>query len=762
MQVGFLPLFGGLGYEYALACGLLLPSAAAVWTALATASESRERDPIDSVLWGLLRGGALAGIALLLGLFHGLLGGLCDLWGGLAGFLLGPGIGALLGGVWGAVAGEIARSRRHRRLVAVLLAVLGPATGVAISVGRFYRSPMIFAFDPFVGYFSGTLYDTVVDAGPALWSYRAGSVAFASAVLCTASVLRRSGPSLRLEVARDRSFWARAAFALLLFGACVAELALGARLGHWSTSATIAAELGGQRHGARCDVVFPSSLRDDEAALLVKDCDDQVAQVEKTLGTRGPSRITAFFFHDAAEKRRLMGAADTYIAKPWREEVYLQMASYPHPVLGHELAHVIAGSFGRGPFRIAGSLDGLFPNPGLIEGVAVAASPDEDELTDLEWAAAMKKRDALPPMERIFSAGFLGESAAKSYTLAGAFIRWMADQKGWQSVRAWYSGSASVESIFGEDWSAIDAAFRASLDSIALPPAAEAYVASKFQRPSVFGRKCPHEVDALRHEADGCRDAHQIARARELYDEALSRDPHEPGTRLARAVMELRSGDARRGRAEVEAISRDEHEPLSVRHKAKDALADQDMLDGKLDRAAEEYQALAAETPDEDAARTLEVKAIAARDPDARAAVTALLIGSETRPSDPALAAGLIGEWEGKTLAAPAAEHGSSSVLASYLLGKNVVSRGYYAEAAPRFDRVLAAPQGEGITPRIRRESLRQRAVCACALGDADAIGRLRALAESSDGPYAASAGGRRESVLRLLERCAPLRAPEP
>ena len=38
-----------------------------------------------------------------------------------------------------------------------------------------------------------------------------------------------------------------------------------------------------------------------------------------------------------------MGAADTYIAKPWRREVYVQAAGYPHPVLGHELMHVLAG-----------------------------------------------------------------------------------------------------------------------------------------------------------------------------------------------------------------------------------------------------------------------------------------------------------------------------------------------------------------------------------------------------------------------------------
>jgi len=74
-------------------------------------------------------------------------------------------------------------------------------------------------------------------------------------------------------------------------------------------------------------------------------------------------------------------------------------------------------------------------------------------------------------------------------------------------------------------------------------------------------------------------------------------------------------------------------------------------------------------------------------------------------------------------------------------------------QAAKRFDAVLDAPKGE-LTPRVRREALRQRAVAACATGDKDAIERLRALANDPDGVYAGSAGGRRDGVLRLLSRC--------
>jgi len=751
VRVGFIVLFGGLGYEYAVACGLLLPSVCAVWTANAIVAETRERPPIDSVLGGLGRGAVLAMIAIGIGLLHGVRAGVCDLWGGLAGFALGPGLGALVAGVWGAIAGELLSRRRlapvenarrtRKHVFATLLAIAGPIIGAAVSVWRFYSSPMIFAFDPFVGYFSGTLYDTVVEPGVALLSYRAGSVAFIVGALCFASALRRSPTFVRFEGGGDRSFRVRLGFAVLLFGGCVVETACGSHLGHWSTSASIAHELGGARSGARCDIVFPASLRDDEAALLVKDCDQEIAEVEETLGVHGPSRITAFFFHDAQEKKRLMGAADTYIAKPWRDEVYLQIAPYPHPVLGHEIAHVVAGAFGRGPFRIAGSLGGWFPNPGLIEGVAVATSPDEDELTDLEWAAAMKKRNALPPMHTIFSVGFLNQSAQKSYTLAGAFIQWMMSTKGVATVRAWYAGEP-IETLMAMSWSEIDAAFRKALDGVALPPAAEAYVASKFERPSVFGRTCPHEVDALRKTADTCRDGHQIERARILYDDALALDPKEHNVLLARAVMELRQGDAERGLREVRAIAEDEKTPLASRNKAREAIADDELLSGHPERAAETYADLAAATPDEDAARTLEVKALAARDDDAREPVTTLLISAPNkRPPDPMLAALMLGEWEART----------QSKLAQYLIGKTEASHGYYAEAKLRFE---AVDDGSALTPRILREALRQRAIAACALGDAAAVQQVREMAEDPAGIYAGSAGGRRASVLRLLHRC--------
>ena len=739
--IGFIPLFGGPGYEHALATGLLVPGAAAVATAL-DLSKAEGASPLACVCRGILSGLVLALLSLATALVHGLWFGLCDLPGDFLYFALTAGAGSVMGGAWGAVVAEVSRRRKRRRLASVLLALAAPLGCVIVGVWRFYSSPMIFSYDPFVGYFSGTLYDTVIDAGPALLTYRIGSVATLVGLLALASVMQRdaNGRLWFVDVRRDAGAAARALVATSLLATSVGITLAGAKLDHWQTSSTIARALGGFRAGTRCDAVFPDSLRPDEAAMLVKDCEEELESVETALGSRGPDKITAFFFRDSGEKKRLMGAADTYIAKPWRHEVYLQLSSYPHPVLGHELAHVVAGSFGRGAFRVAGPLGGLWPNPGLIEGVAVAASPDDDELTDAQWAKAMLDIGILPPMKSVFSVDFLGQNSSKSYTVAGAFVRWILDREGSSTVRAWYGGE-SIETLTKKSWAELDAEFRKAISEEKFSPEAGAFAKAKFDRPSVFGRKCPHVVDALKREAGRCEDAHEIDRAVTLYDDVLVRDPHDFGARYRRGAAELRYGDAARGRTELRALEGDASVPRTWRDKCEETLADDELLSGDFEAAARHYRALATRTVDEDAGRTLEVKALAATNLPARRAVAALLIGSEGRPADPWLGAIYLGTWSEL----------ERDTIADYLIGKNLAQHGFYTVAAPYLDRALA---GDATTARIGREILRMRAVCACAMGDAPGVARVRALVSEGGSPFHDSVGGRLESVLRLLSRC--------
>ncbi len=767
--VGFVPLFGGPGYEHTLATGLFVPSATAVATAIDTMrravastleggggrSAFGQRTPLESLARGIVLGVALAVISLATAYAHAVRIGLCELWGALFYYAETALFGCIMGGAWGFVVGEAVAARVLRRrfatsrratLLAVTLAVFGPLASAAVSAYRFFTSPMIFAYDPFVGFFSGTLYDTVIDAGVPMLTYRAGSLATLLALATVASLVSRRYQS-RFGISLELRTWprrARGAFGLVSALASVLVFAFGGALGHVSTSASIARDLGAEKHGARCDVVYPATTREQEGNLLVKDCEEELAAVEKRLGTRGPQRIRAFFFRDAEDKKRLMGAAHTYIAKPWRAEVYLQLGGYPHPVLGHELAHVVAGAVGRGPFRIAGELGGLLPNPGLIEGIAVMASPDDDDLTAAQWARAMMQIGILPPARQIFSLAFLSGASSKSYTLAGAFVGWIGETRGMDVVRAWYGG-ADLTALTEMNWSSLERGFEDYLKGVPLPDEALSFARAKFARPGLFARTCPHLVDALRHDADVCRDTQRYDDAIRFYSEAVRKDANDFSSQREIATIQRRHGDREKGRAALVALATadDKRVPRTSKDRAAEALADADFVDGAFEEAAARYDALILKTIDEDAARTLEVKALGARDTAARGAVQALLLGDSRHGADLLLGGVELGAW-----------HASApSALVDYLLGRNLASRGFYEKSAVYLDSAL---ERDAPTPRVWRETIRQRAIVACALDDRASLRHLRLSLESSKTPFREPTGGRRFSIVHLIQRCSP------
>src|SRR3954464_3663348 len=147
---GFIPQFGGPGYEAALGAGLVLPACTALGAAF---DGARQRTtPLASFGRGLNLGFWLSLLGLLIVLGHGLRVGFCDAPWGIELYLLAPFPGALLAGVWGASVGLAAariRAGYRRRTLCILGALAAPLGGIVLSFWRFYTSPMVFAFDPF-------------------------------------------------------------------------------------------------------------------------------------------------------------------------------------------------------------------------------------------------------------------------------------------------------------------------------------------------------------------------------------------------------------------------------------------------------------------------------------------------------------------------------------------------------------------------------------------------------------------------------------
>ena len=737
--LGFLPLVAGPGYEAALVAGLMLPSLGAV----AVGVEGCQRDlrPLYAIGRGAATGALLAVAGLAVTFVHGARVGFCDPAEGSAYFALGPGVGTVLGGVWGAIVGLFVRRGRSKVTLvwkAGACAAVGPLAGIVVSLYRFYSSPMVFAYDPFFGFFAGTLYDTVIDSLGGLVTYRIGSAATLVAVVCVAS---------RLERRRERFVWKSqggGGVALLAVAATCTSLGLsmaGPELGHWQTAQTIREALGRQVDGKRCRVAYSAAILARDAELFAWECDAHVAQIEGYLGTRGPEHIDVYLFASAGQKGRLMGAANTYIAKPWRRETYLQAAGFPHPVLGHELAHVVAGAFGTGPFRVSGPLGGIVPDPGRIEGIAVAASPrPRDDLSLQQWARAMLDLGLLPKLGRVFKLSFLGEPSSKAYTVAGAFVDWFHGAYGAAAVRRWYGGSSLPEVTGGKGLAALEAEWHASLVEVTVSDEAMEVARARFDRPAIFGRRCPHVVDRLASAGSASLRQLDHRGALDAFDEVLRLDPHHFGARMGRAHCALRAGDTEEARRRYQAVADDEQTKRVLRARGDEAIGDLDLLAGDLDSARERYDHVSALVVNEDALRTLDVKRGAKR-PRARAAVASLLVGDAELGADLVAAAALIGQWAG---AEP------DDGLPEYLLGKNLYNRGRWTEAAAHFDRALDKRLE---SPRVRREALRMKLVVACARRDI-------AAAKTAFTEWRAMQGisaSRRASLERFAVRCGAL-----
>ncbi len=741
---GFLPLFGGPGYESALVAGALLPSSAAVCTVLVLLQASR-REPGRSTEsraalgFGIAVGALLAAVSVVVALLHGLRVGFCDLMGGLWLMLLAPGFGAVMGGAWGALAAlwTLGAESRRPRNVGVLLALAGPVAGIALSLWRFFDSPVVFAFDPFFGYFAGPLYDTVIDPIDRLASYRAGSLATLLAAWALSGLVVLRGSKL---VFRRPLRWGQTLAGVAAAGLSVLLASLAPALGHNVSNAAILQVLARtERHG-RCDVRYDPSISKEYVRLLARDCEAHLSGLERYFEIKAPERVRVLLFANTGQKGRLMGAANTFIAKPWRNEVYLQQSSYPHPVLRHELAHVIAGRFGQGPFEVAGALGGWLPDPGRIEGFAEAAAPREDsDFSVTEWAAAMARAGLLPPLEHVFQLSFLGQNASTAYTAAGAFVVWLRSQYGPRVLTAWYRGAPLHELTRGKSLQQLDAEFRKHLAQVEISSRLQVAAQARFSMPSIFGRRCPHAVDAAFGRAQTLMGALDIEGAEAAYREVLNLDPNHVGARLGLGTCAFRRSNAAAAIRAYRAVAEDGRLALGNRLGAREAIADTEFLQGRREAAREMYSALLGESASEDHRRTLEVKRLATAAPAAeRDALRALLLGSFRQPPSWDTAAPLLGAWR---------ERDPNDGLASYLLARNLFNRALTDSSAQYLDESLSR---ELALPSVRREALRLRVIVGCARLEQPAV--RRSLQSYLGQPELTAQ--QRDSALAIASRC--------
>ena len=717
----FVPLFDRLAYPLCLVLGLLA-SFAGVQLAASTVGRLRVSD------WGLtasllnpvrltavlaLRCTAPALSALIPPLLIALLNALrvrnCDLIGGLAYFALLPMLSAVLAS-WLGLGCALLLGPPKRAVVGGWLLVL---SSLAWTLARLYLDPPLFAYDPFGGYWPGAFYDDNVEITPTLLIYRLHNLLWAlGGLLLAACVLSPSRLRLGLCAISIRRASAPAAvlsLVCLLAAACL--FVRRSSVGFAIDSTALQTRLAGRLHTQHFDIYHVKGLSAETRAQIAEDHEFRYAQLRTRLGG-GPIRIRSYLFESERQKKRLIGAGSTLIARPWDRAIYLNRRPFPHTVLMHELAHVFAADFGDPLLgvslrwrRILGLLPYPTPNLGLIEGFAVAIETRLGAATTLAQAAAtLKTLDALPRARDLFGLGFLTQGSRKAYAIAGAFCDYLIRSYGIDSFKVLYRSGGNFNKAYGRPLDQLFADWRRSLDQVPLADWMLQHGRERFRRRSIFRRVCPHAIAKLRRRVADLRRNGRTEDALAVVLKICSLDPGEPRHLLTLMQSSRQNGMQRLFERTAQRLLQHPKLTTPLHNQVVERLGDQHWRLGKLGQAKLSYQRARALRGA--SARVLHLKQWALEQPSRLRHWLKTYLLASTRGSRDA-ARDIYATYRIRALA-------PTTTLGDYLLGKQLSARGHCDLALRPLRHSL-----DGRLPNVafRREALRSFAQCAYKTG---------------------------------------------
>ncbi len=432
---------------------------------------------------------------------------------------------------------------RRRWLALVLMGCTWLAWG-AWDIHHVLTQPAIFVFNPFAGFISGAVYDDAIALDERLVLYRVANFALLAALWALYAAAFDPG-TRRLSLRYALSSRGRVVGAgLLAVAVAVTLFALRGSIGYEVSRDDIVETLGGQIANERVTLIYDAkAITTTQAEALLDDHTYRLDQLAEYLGETYPDPVTSFVYGSVDQKRALMGAGRVYIAKPWLGEIHLNRLAYGHPVILHELAHVVLGRYSDSPLKVPTRL-GVVPNAAVVEGAAEAFEWDTGPLTPHQWSAAMRRRDIAPTLASLLGpGGFYSQSSSKAYTVSGSFIRWFIDTCGVAAFKEVYR-AGEIGQTCGSDLKGLSEAWGAFIDGLEVTERDEALAAARFSRKPIFSRTCPIKVARLEKRARADAASGKLSSAAEAYQQVARWVPTDPNKRLGELSIRAASADA--------------------------------------------------------------------------------------------------------------------------------------------------------------------------------------------------------------------------
>lgn len=652
-----------LGYDLSLVLALLMGAALPHIAAARVADfrrfgQSRRRSPLAYVasLYGqIVLGGALV-LFVPLGVFlvRGTWVPHCDLSQGLLWYLLLPGITLL----YAAAIGLFFSLSTVRVWTGTTTSYVFIVATIAVAVRHFIAEPPVFLFNGVFGYIPGPIYDEMITiTAPVFWA-RIGTLAWTALFLSLAATMLdvrrlRLDPLQVLEF--DYSFENLFPRTGILFAALTILILHGARqeLGTSPDATFIQKSLGGRVESDHFVIYYDRNVTpDDEVDRLVEDHEFRLAEILHTLGwTDLPDdeKLASYVYPNADVKKALMGARGTSFADPFNRAMHLNRAAFPHPVLKHEMVHVVTAD--------AAGILGFNPRIGIHEGLAVAVDWEQERLTPDQWAAVMKATNLLPDVGAMTSSlRFWSQPASRAYLAAGSFVRYLMDTYGPDTFIA-YFGDNRAETHFGRPIAELADAWRAGLDTVFVSSADSALAMARLERGAIFDRTCPRQAAETADMAWTAYRAGEHRAAMAGFDRLLEWAPDDPTPRLGKLYAYLGMADTADARTLGRSLVRDRHATARLVDSAHDVLGNLAWNADSLSEATLHFMAIVNEGATESLIRAAYAKLAVLESAAYRRVLT-----------------GDAGDVESVSLLTELAKLGPEVGLANYLLGGRLVS----------------------------------------------------------------------------------------
>ncbi len=741
-----MPLVDDLGFEFAFLTAFIATFVAGLMTLHLVNGwrSSRVRNTRLSALLCLLFGLSLSTLLLPLAVMFvkSWISGFCNVPEGLAFYLLLPGISVL----WSTAVALICALATIRKLHATLLFLGAMFVSIGISVFRLATQPPVFTYNPIIGFFPGPIYDEVMVITSTLLAARAIVLVSVLAMIaglcaCFDPSARKIRPSLLMKF-RDggpdsgpggtqaggmdggpggsqvegnpATGMAMRVLFLALLAVLAAAYAYRAPLGIVIDRAYIQQTLGGHRQTAHFNIYYDqNTISNWNIDLIAREHEYQLDWVMSYLDVPAPStRIASYIYAHADQKKRLMGARHTSMERPGSDEMHLNNAAFPHPVLKHELVHVVSAAFGN-------ALYGGSYWIGFHEGLAEAVDWQNAPMNPHEWSRAMRELGLAPPLKNLLSmTGFWTAASSRSYTLCGSFVRFLIERYGLPAFKKAFPTGA-VEEAYGRKPADLIAEWEAFVDGIQLREDQLRIARQRFIRPAIFRRHCPHEVAALIDRAWQAYNAQRYTDAVRDFDRVLELEPENPSALRGLLYGTYRLADYERSESAALLIERPD-QTVGLLADAHLVRGDTAWKTGRLDDARRSYGAVAVLHASEDMSRAASIRMeVLDREP-IRDTIMAYLTAAS-------------GHWRLILSVRDAGDLAPDYGAGHYLIGRWLFLSGSYEQALA----YLAKADALGLPGElVRQENLRLEAMAHFYLEDyensAETFERLAALAGSS------------------------------